>query len=89
MKNILRPALVLFFVLTLVTGVAYPLLVTGVAQSLFPAQANGSIILRDGSAMDIAVQAAAEGVESLRRAGLRKVKLGLTSLEEVLAVTNE
>ena len=36
MKNILRPALVLFFILTLVTGVAYPLVATGVAQSLFP-----------------------------------------------------
>ncbi len=48
MKNILRPALVLFFVLTLVTGIAYPLVVTGVAQSLFPAQAGGSLILRDG-----------------------------------------
>ncbi|HEY3048909.1 MAG TPA: potassium-transporting ATPase subunit KdpC [Polaromonas sp.] len=48
MKNILRPALILFFVLTLVTGVAYPLVVTGVAQSLFPAQAAGSLILRDG-----------------------------------------
>ncbi|MEO8118989.1 MAG: potassium-transporting ATPase subunit KdpC [Rhodoferax sp.] len=48
MKNILRPALVLFLVLTLVTGVAYPLLVTGVAQSLFPAQAGGSLIMRDG-----------------------------------------
>lgn len=48
MKNILRPALVLFFVLTLLTGIAYPLLVTGVAQSLFPAQAGGSLILRDG-----------------------------------------
>ena len=51
MKNILRPALVLFFVLTLLTGVAYPLLVTGVAQSLFPAQASGSIITRDGKAV--------------------------------------
>src|SRR5665647_422777 len=48
MKNILRPALVLFFVLTLVAGVAYPLVVTGVAQSLFPAQAAGSLIQRDG-----------------------------------------
>ncbi len=47
------------------------------------------IILRDGSALDIAQQAAKEGVDSLRRSGLRKVKLGLTSLEEVLAVTNE
>jgi potassium-transporting ATPase KdpC subunit len=48
MKNILRPALVLFFVLTLVTGIAYPLVVTGVAQLMFPAQAGGSLILRDG-----------------------------------------
>jgi K+-transporting ATPase ATPase C chain len=48
MKNILRSALVLFSVLTLVTGVAYPLVVTGAAQLLFPAQAAGSIILQDG-----------------------------------------
>lgn len=48
MKNILRPALVLFFVLTLVTGVAYPLVVTGAAKALFPAQAAGSLIMRDG-----------------------------------------
>ena len=48
MNNILRPALVLFFVLSLITGGAYPLLVTGVAQSLFPAQAGGSLVLRDG-----------------------------------------
>ncbi|OYQ39322.1 type IV-A pilus assembly ATPase PilB [Rhodoferax sp. TH121] len=47
------------------------------------------IILRDGSAMEIAAQSEAEGVRSLRQAGLHKVKLGLTSLEEVLAVTNE
>jgi len=48
MKSILRPALVLYFVLTLVTGIAYPVMVTGLAQSLFPAQAGGSLILRDG-----------------------------------------
>ena len=47
------------------------------------------IILRDGSALDIAQQAQTEGVRSLRQSGLHKVKLGLTSLEEVLAVTNE
>ena len=47
------------------------------------------IILRDGSALDIAKQAQAEGVRSLRLSGLHKVKQGLTSLEEVLAVTNE
>jgi len=48
MKNILRPALVLFFVLTLLTGIAYPLVVTRLAQTLFPAQAHGSLIFRDG-----------------------------------------
>ena len=47
------------------------------------------IILRDGNAMEIAEQAAREGVRTLRQAGLHKAKLGLTSLEEVLAVTNE
>lgn len=47
------------------------------------------IILRDGSALEIAEQAKLEGVRSLRDAGLHKAKLGLTSLEEVLAVTNE
>ncbi|MES2946898.1 MAG: potassium-transporting ATPase subunit KdpC [Pseudomonadota bacterium] len=48
MKNILRPALLLFFVLTLLTGLAYPLVVTAAAKALFPAQAAGSLILRDG-----------------------------------------
>ena len=47
------------------------------------------IILRDGNAVEIAAQAKVEGVRSLRESGLHKVKLGLTSLEEVLAVTNE
>ena len=47
------------------------------------------IILRGGSALEIANQAKAEGVRSLRESGLRKVKLGITSLEEVLGCTNE
>jgi len=46
------------------------------------------IILHDGSALDIAKQAKAEGVRSLRESALHKVRLGVTSLEEVLAVTN-
>ena len=46
------------------------------------------IILADGSALDIAKQAEREGVRSLRQSGLWKVRQGLTSLEEVLAVTN-
>ena len=47
------------------------------------------IILREGSALEIAEQAKAEGVRSLRASGLHKVMKGLTSIEEVLAVTNE
>jgi type IV pilus assembly protein PilB len=46
------------------------------------------IILADGSAMEIAKQSEAEGVRSLRQSGLSKVKLGVTSLEEVLGCTN-
>ncbi len=48
MYKLLRPAIVLFFALTVVTGIAYPLLVTGVAQILFPAQAGGSLIQGEG-----------------------------------------
>lgn len=55
MNNILRPVLVIFAVLTLVTGVAYPLAVTGIGQALFPAQAAGSLIQRDGKAIGSAL----------------------------------
>lgn len=48
MNSIIRPVLIIFFVLTLLTGVVYPLVVTGVAQGLFPAQAAGSLLVRDG-----------------------------------------
>ena len=46
--NHLRPAVTLLVLFTLLTGVAYPLAMTGVAQGLFPAQADGSLIERDG-----------------------------------------
>ena len=44
----IKPALIVLVLLSLVTGVAYPLVVTGIAQAVFPSQANGSLILRDG-----------------------------------------
>jgi K+-transporting ATPase ATPase C chain len=48
MLNMLRPALALLAVFTVLTGLVYPLAVTGLAQILFPVQANGSIITREG-----------------------------------------
>ena len=48
MKSMLRPALSLFLLLTFVTGVLYPLFVTTAAQLIFPHQANGSLITREG-----------------------------------------
>jgi K+-transporting ATPase ATPase C chain len=47
----LRPALVLFLLLTVLTGFIYPLVVTGIAQVLFPAQAGGSLVTREGRAV--------------------------------------
>jgi K+-transporting ATPase ATPase C chain len=47
----LRPALVLFLLLSALTGFLYPLVVTGCAQLLFPRQALGSIVMRDGRAV--------------------------------------
>jgi len=44
----LKPALLILALMTVLTGVAYPLLVTGIAQSLFPDQANGSLIEQNG-----------------------------------------
>src|SRR5215469_6925931 len=51
MNTIVRPALVLLLVLTLITGVIYPLVVTGIANVLFPNQASGSLIMKDGKAI--------------------------------------
>ncbi|SEM57265.1 K+-transporting ATPase ATPase C chain [Luteibacter sp. UNCMF331Sha3.1] len=48
MSRLIRQAVVLFLLLTAVTGVLYPLAATGVAQVLFPAAANGSLVKKDG-----------------------------------------
>ena len=47
------------------------------------------LIMRCGNALDIAAQAQKEGIRTLRGSGLLKVKTGVTSLEEIEAVTNE
>ena len=61
----------------------------GIYQVMPITEAIQEIILTHGTALQIAEQARKEGVLSLRESGLRKVKLGLTSLEEVLATTNQ
>lgn len=61
----------------------------GIYQAMPVSEEIQRIILHHGTALDIADQAKRDGVRTLRESGLIKVKQGLTSLEEVLAVTNE
>jgi type IV pilus assembly protein PilB len=60
----------------------------GIYQVMPISEAIQELILRGASALEIGAQARAEGVRTLRESGLRKVKMGITSLEEVLAVTS-
>ncbi len=55
MLHHLRPALTLVLVLTAVTGLAYPLAINGVAQVVLPAEANGSLLQRDGTVIGSAL----------------------------------
>jgi len=55
MKSLVRPAVSLFVLLTVVTGVVYPLAVTAVAKAAFPAQASGSLIVKDGQVVGSAL----------------------------------
>jgi K+-transporting ATPase ATPase C chain len=55
LRNQLKPAIISFVLLTLITGVVYPLIMTGLAQSLFPRQANGSLIISNGQAVGSAL----------------------------------
>ncbi|WIT09853.1 type IV-A pilus assembly ATPase PilB [Paucibacter sediminis] len=61
----------------------------GLYQVMPITEAIQRIILSEGTSMDIAVQAQSEGVRDLRQSGLVKVRAGVTTLEEVLAATNE
>lgn len=55
MMNEIRPAIMMLFVLTLITGLAYPLAMTGIAETLFPKNAGGSLIERDGKVIGSAL----------------------------------
>src|SRR6266568_6430631 len=55
MLSQLRPAIMVLMLLTLVTGVAYPLLVAGVAQAVFPFQAQGSLVVKEGKVVGSAL----------------------------------
>ena len=55
MTAYLRPALMSLILFTLITGVVYPLVVTGIAQVIFPFQANGSLIVKDGKVVGSAL----------------------------------
>jgi len=48
-RNQLKPAIIIFLLLTLITGILYPLLITGIAQVAFPEQANGNLIIHNGN----------------------------------------
>ena len=61
----------------------------GIYQAMPISEAIQRLILASGTVMEIAAQARKDGVRDLRQSGLLKVKLGMTSLEEVLAATNE
>lgn len=61
----------------------------GIYQVMPISEEIQKIILQGGSALEIAKQAQSEGVRTLRQSGLRKVKMGITSLEEILSCTND
>jgi potassium-transporting ATPase KdpC subunit len=97
MLSHLRPAIALTLFFTLLTGLAYPLAMTGIAQGLFPAAANGSLIEREGTVIGSALIAqpfAGEGylhprasASSYNAAGTGATNLGPTSATLIADVT--
>src|ERR1700754_1385017 len=55
MKNLFRPLIVLFVVLTAITGIAYPAVMTGIGQTVFNHEANGSLIEQNGKVVGSAL----------------------------------
>src|SRR5512145_2294847 len=78
MLRTFKQALLMLVTLTLLTGVIYPLIVTGIAQAAFPSQANGSLIERDGKAVGSALigQPFSDRPDAVQRRGLVRAQPG-------------